>query len=510
MKKMLFFAAALAIVLSACSFFNKEDSTDKIEYGTYSCDVLLTGGSGKATVESPAEVVVAEGGMTVRLVWSSSNYDYMLVDDTRYDNEAGVDDNSVFTIPFSQFDTPCAVIGDTTAMSQPHEIEYEITVYSPGTSAEEQDVKADSTSSSTEGDTKVSLGNLKFESNYPLEYAKEYSVDFYIDDTNNKYAFITIGSTSDKQYFLRPVSEGAKKPDGISDNIVYLADVEHTYLVSTSVMDMVSKIGAIDNITLSGTKAKDWDIAEAKKLMKAGKISYAGKYSAPDYELLLASGCDFAIENTMIYHNPEVKEKLEEVGIPVMVERSSYETNPLGRLEWIKLYGILYGKEKEACKIFDNQVERVSSIGKLEGTGKKVAFFSINSNGQIVVRKPNDYIASMIGMAGASYVPDDIAPSEENAISTMKITTEDFYIRAVDADILIYNSTIEGEIGSVEELIKEESTLADFKAVRDKKVYCLREGYFQKSTNVAEFIEELNQILNGSFEEGDCFIELRE
>ncbi|MBO6129655.1 MAG: hypothetical protein J6P79_12280, partial [Pseudobutyrivibrio sp.] len=137
MKKMLFFAAALAIVLSACSFFNKEDSTDKIEYGTYSCEVLLTGGSGRATVESPAEVVVAEEGMTVRLVWSSSNYDYMLVDDVRYDNEASVNDNSVFTIPFTDFDTAFSVIGDTTAMSTPHEIDYEITVYYPGETRED-------------------------------------------------------------------------------------------------------------------------------------------------------------------------------------------------------------------------------------------------------------------------------------------------------------------------------------------------------------------------------------
>ena len=92
----------------------------------------------------------------------------------------------------------------------------------------------------------------------------------------------------------------------------------------------------------------------------------------------------------------------------------------------------------------------------------------------------------------------------------MKITTEDFYIRAIDADVLIYNSTIEGEISSISELINMEPTLADFKAVKDNNIYCLKEGYFQKSTNMAEFIEELNQILNGSYEQGGCFINLRE
>jgi len=276
------------------------------------------------------------------------------------------------------------------------------------------------------------------------------------------------------------------------------------------VMDIVCQIDALKSIALSGTKAKDWYIPDAKAAMKSGEIIYAGKYSAPDYELLLSSGCNFAIENTMIYHNPEVKEKLEEIGIPVMVERSSYEENPLGRLEWIKLYGILFDKQDVAEAYFNQQVARVDKIGQLQSTGKKVAFFSVNSNGQIIVRKPKDYIATMISMAGGHYVPDDISVTEDNALSTMKITTEDFYIRALEADVLIYNSTIEGEIETLDELIALEQSLGDFKAIKQKNVYCLREGYFQKSTNVAEFIEELNEILEGSFDKGDCFIRLRE
>ena len=64
---------------------------------------------------------------------------------------------------------------------------------------------------------------------------------------------------------------------------------------------------------------------------------YAGKYNAPDYELILSKACDLAIESTMISHSPEVKEQLEQLGIPVLVERSSYESHPLGRMEWLKL-----------------------------------------------------------------------------------------------------------------------------------------------------------------------------
>ncbi len=129
--------------------------------------------------------------------------------------------------------------------------------------------------------------------------------------------------------------------------------IENIYLVSTSAMDPIISLGALDSIALSGTKADGWYLPEAKAAMQAGQIAYAGKYSAPDYETILASGCGLAIENTMIYHTPEVKEQLEKFGIPVLVERSSYETNPLARMEWVKLYGILLGKQQEAEQLFD-------------------------------------------------------------------------------------------------------------------------------------------------------------
>ncbi|MBP5325199.1 MAG: ABC transporter substrate-binding protein, partial [Pseudobutyrivibrio sp.] len=133
----------------------------------------------------------------------------------------------------------------------------------------------------------------------------------------------------------------------------------------------------------------------------------------------------------------------------------------------------------------------------VESTGLKVAVFSIDSNGMISIRKPGDYISSMIEMAGGSYVPANIAVSDDNALSTMKITMEDFYVEAVDADVLIYNSTIEGEIKSVDELIKKAEVLGDFKAVKSGNVYCLSKGYFQQSSDVAEFIEDVHIILTG-------------
>lgn len=163
-------------------------------------------------------------------------------------------------------------------------------------------------------------------------------------------------------------------------------------------------LDALDSIALSGTRAEGWYLDEAKKAMQDGRIAYAGKYSAPDYERILTSGCGLAVENTMIYHTPEVKEQLERFGIPVLVERSSYESSPLARMEWIKLYGILLGKETLAEEVFTRQAQRIAPLLDQPSTGKRCAFFSITASGLATVRKSGDYVAQMIGMAGGEYV----------------------------------------------------------------------------------------------------------
>ena len=214
----------------------------------------------------------------------------------------------------------------------------------------------------------------------------------------------------------------------------------------------------------------------------------------------MQGGCTFAIENTMVTHNPEVKEKLEELGIRVMVERSSYEKHPLGRLEWIKLFGILFGKQQQADDYFNKQVKRVKPIMEKKSTGKKVAFFAVSSDGTITVRKPNDYVSAMIGLAGGTYSLGNYTDEEKNALSTMKMQMEDFYSAEIDADVLIYNGTIEGELTSIDELVKKNSLFADFQAVKSGQVYTTGSNFYQQSTGTCDFIEDLNQILTG---EGD-------
>ncbi len=335
------------------------------------------------------------------------------------------------------------------------------------------------------GSGSTAAPTLTVESSYPLQYAKQFTVD----ECAGGYELITI---ADSQYLVVP--QGAAVPEDLPQGTTVLQQpIENIYLVSTSAMDPIISLGALDSIALSGTKADGWYLPEAKAAMQAGQIAYAGKYSAPDYETILASGCGLAIENTMIYHTPEVKEQLEKFGIPVLVERSSYETNPLARMEWVKLYGILLGKQQEAEQLFDTQVQRVAPLENQQPTGKTVAFFSITSNNLVTVRKGSDDVARMIEMAGGSYVFADLTDNGNN-LATINLSLEDFYAGAKDADVLLYNSTIEGSIASTEQLVEKCPLLAQFKAVQNGNVWCTAQSLFQQSMELPDLILDMNRV----------------
>lgn len=477
-----------------------------LEDGTYIADGTLEGGSGRATISSPVELTVKDGQMTARIEFSSPYYDYMIVDGEKYEPE-NTEGNSQFTIPMAGFDAGVPVTADTVAMSEPHEIDYEIILDSAtlkswdGQTKESEAVTEadttvpDETTENTDGVKSTGTGleheileipGLTYDHSMELEYATQFAVDYYQDD----YAVITIAQEG--SYLVVP--EGKEAPEGLDKEIKVLQQpLDHIYLVATSSMDLFRAIGGIENITLSGTDANGWYIEEAKEAMENGNIQYAGKYSAPDYELILANGCDLAIESTMIYHSPDVREKLEEFGIPVLVEHSSYESDPLGRMEWLKLYAVLLDKEEEADAYFQSQTDMLTDVLGAENTEKTVAFFSINSNGYVTVRKTGDYISKMIELAGGRYIFQNLG--DDNALSTMNMQMEDFYAGACDADYIIYNSAIESELHSLDELLEKSSLLADFKAVKEGNVWCTEKSLFQETTGIATMISDMHTML---------------
>lgn len=331
--------------------------------------------------------------------------------------------------------------------------------------------------------------NITSDNRIELKYAKE----FEAERLENGCTCVTIGAD---RYIIVP--ENAELSDNYEDAAIIRQPVKNVYNAASSAMDIIDGTGALENVTMTSTKYNDWSLPSVKKAMDDDKITYVGKYSAPDYEAIIESECGLAIESTMIYHSPAVKEKLEALGIPVLVERSSYENDPLGRMEWIKLYGIIFGCEDKAEKLFDEKISQIESILTGEKNGKKAAFFYINSSGGVVVRKSSDYVPEMMRMAGGEYIFDssDLG-TEENSLSTMTIQPETFCEKAWDADILIYNSTVVGEISSVRELTDKYPMMKDFKAVKNGDVWCTERNMFQQTTGAADMISELHSIFVG-------------
>ncbi len=454
---------------------------DESADGEYLIDVTLTGGSGKATIESPTKLVVKDGAYTATITWSSPHYDYMIVDGTKYE-PVNTEGNSVFEIPVSALDTDITVIADTTAMSTPHEIEYVLNFQS----------------------NTLKSSNLTGE--LDLRYADQFSVVFY----EGGYAHIHIADGAD--YVLVP--EGAADSDlGLKNPVLIHQPVDNIYLAASSAMDFFVTLNSLDSLGTCSTSSEDYTIAEARSAIEAGDIKYVGKYSAPDYETILSTGCNLAVESTMITHSPDIKEQLEGLGIPVLVEHSSYESSPMGRLEWIKLYGVLLGEQAAAQDFFSREEAKILEIqddlAKETATGldkPTVAFFYVSTNGYVNVRKPGDYISAMIETAGGEYALSDITDDTENALSTMNIDWEEFYKQAINADIIIYNTTTTGDLYSKQDLLEKNPLFADFKAYQEDRVYCTSADMFQKSSSMADVIVDMYRVINQKEEDKLSYI----
>ncbi len=320
-----------------------------------------------------------------------------------------------------------------------------------------------------------------------LKYAEEFSVDYYEDG----YKLITLAD--DSRFLVVP--EGKELPKGISSDIVPLYQpIENIYLAATSAMCLFDALDRLDALKLSGTREDGWYIENAVKAMQNGDLLYAGKYSEPDYEMILDHSCKLAVESTMIGHASEVKEKLESLGIAVLVDQSSHEPHPLGRTEWIKLYGALLNEEEKAEELFLKQVSYLEEVSETERTEKTVAFFHISSSGFVVARKTGDYVSKMIELAGGKYIFDNLG-DPETSTSTVTIEMETFFATAKDADYIIYNSTIGGEIGTMEEFLALSDVLKNFKAVQTGNVWCTNKNMFQETMELGQMIKNFHIIL---------------
>lgn len=341
------------------------------------------------------------------------------------------------------------------------------------------------------------IEGLTYESSMDLSFAQCFDVYYY----NDGYKLLDVHDNA--RYLVVP--EGKEAPDGLDEEIRVLQQpLDTIYMAATSPMALFDAIGSVDSIKLSGLDASGWYIQAASDAINDGAMTYAGKYDEPDYELLVGEDCDLAIESTMILHAPKVQEMIETLGIPVFIDRSSYESHPLGRTEWIKLYGAMMNKEEEAESFFSQQAQIIEKLKDFQNTEKTVAFFYINTSGSPVVRNPKDYISSMIEVAGGRNAFADL--QDDSGKTSVSITMEEFYNTAVDADYLIYNTSIDATVDSLDDLLAKDSLMADFKAVKEGNVWVTDDSMYQHTDTIGELINDFNLMLTGGSEEDMTFL----
>lgn len=329
----------------------------------------------------------------------------------------------------------------------------------------------------------------------PAPVALARATQFSLDAYESGYRLATLASGER----LLIVPEGATVPERLPEDIAVIRrPLENVYLASTGMICLVDAIGALDAIGVSSVRAEDSPVPAFAERLESGEISYGGIYRAPDYELIAATGCPLAIENTNIDHVPEVRAKLEELGVAVLMEQSSREGDMLGRLEWIKLMGTLFGREDEAAEVFDDVAARVEEAAAEGPLDRTVAFFYVNEDGAAVTRRDGDYFCQMIEAAGGAYVSFTEEGAADSSPTTVTVEMERFYEGAHDADVIIYNGTIDDGVTSLDELVEKNALLADFRAVRNGNVWTCDSTMYQQMTSMADIICDLRAAIGGS------------
>lgn len=556
----------------------------EIPDGSYWIRVSMTGGSGRASISSPTGFYVKDGQATADIHWSSANYDYMKLAGVRYDAFTDAAGHSAMTIPVAALNTAIPVLADTTAMSKPYEIEYELSfdgsallpmadasmaeahalpteelqrtmqlattqVADAGSSDSAGDsgnsTSAGSNLAAAAGDAQVTNGQsgtstgtagasgttdadgsvlwsaapeidgLRFISSEKNDVAEYFRLSIYEDASGATYQLLeTAGGLrrylivpADAQvpdqkngHFTARASEAnsankEKKGDALELTVLQ-QPLTTTYVAASAVMAPLCDLGAVRQIRFSGLRAEGWYVDEARAAMKEGTMLFAGRYSEPDYETLLREGCDLALESTMIYRAPEVTEKLNALGIPVYIDYSSYEPHVLGRLEWVRVYGALFGHEEKAQQWYQTERDRIRAIQKdAEKSSPTVVYFYVNASGQIQVRQPNDYIPELLELAGARYLAPDMSGLGGSRKSNVTVSLEDFYSSCRDADYLIYSATLDRPLSSIQELLGKNALFADFKAVQEGHVYTTDKDFYQLSDRMADFAEDVSRML---------------
>lgn len=319
-----------------------------------------------------------------------------------------------------------------------------------------------------------------------LKYASGFAVDYL----EGGYKLITDGL--DRQFLLVP--EGADVPEVDEGIAILQAPLTSIGCFSTPHAVLFKPVDQLDKISMVCSDRDRWYIEQIRDQIDAGTTVYIGKNTAPDYELISAVAPQITLITAALGHSAsDVLLKLDELGIPWFAAQEHMENNPLGRLEWGKLAAALVDEEEAAEAFFDEQEAKMLAIADKSasmGEGPTVNQPFVYK-GIVYIRKDDDYVNSMIRMAGGVNVVEGIAPGESG---TMTVSVEEYYKLVADLDVLIYDNINDVNAKTISDIVAYGDYLADVKAIKNGNVWGIQPHYYQSADDVATMVEELNRI----------------
>lgn len=286
------------------------------------------------------------------------------------------------------------------------------------------------------------------------------------------------------------VPEGREVPEEYKDEVIVNAPIKKVLAASTTYVSLLRPIDEIESVVAVTTDIENWAIDEVIAGLESGDITFVGKNKAPDYEKISSLKPEIAF----VYGGPsglyEMMEKFDELGIQYAVGGEYMEDHPLGRMEWLKFFAALYDKEDIAEEYFNAAVDRVKEVEeKLASVERPTVAWGSVYSGKVYVPKSASYAAKMIEMAGGDYIFKD------DDLDSTSVSIEQFYDKGKDADVFVYSSSI-NYAPSLEYILEQTPSLADFKKVQEKDVWCFAEDYWQSMDKTDELICQLAAIFH--------------
>lgn len=324
-----------------------------------------------------------------------------------------------------------------------------------------------------------------------VSHAKNFNIEYLGDNVK------VVTDSEGRRLLLVP--DGAPVPAGYEKATLVRTPVKHALFTSTSYVGFLGKLGReslYDTIAAVCTPLADWTVPQVTERMTKGKIKYIenSHTQPPSVESVIKASPDFVFSGGGDISGAKLRAQLDEAKMKYAVIMDYTESGDGAYLEWIKFFGAFYNMDKEADRIYREMTERIGALAKRASEVRKdkrpVVALGLLFNGVVYTQGGNSNFRRNIERAGGIYALQDL-----DASGGVQIGMEEFFEKCRGADILIYSSSPQ-YAPDRNFLISQSPLFAEFKAIKNGKVYIYDKGYYMNAASLDEKFEDLVFILN--------------